>query len=242
SYDVISSRNFFSETGEIPDPLRDTSSPEQNPDGLPVPSQLPLGLIGTLVHSNQERSLAAIEIKSKNKTVTFSTGSVITDGTQNYAKVVEVERHKVIIRNQQNGRLEYLEMKQDSKLSFGAASDKGSSGEIEKVNDTTYALNRTVLNKYISDLPNLLMQCSSRAMNDPVTGEMNGFKILGCRGDSDFLKLGIQPNDVILGANGVKVDSPAKAMELFQALKGSPNVTIDVNRNGELIQLKFNIN
>lgn len=241
SYDTISARNLFSETGDIPAPIRDTSLPQQNPDGQPVPSQLPLGLVGTLVHSNASKSLAAIELKSKNKTVTFSSGSTITDGLQKYADITEIHRHKVIFRNQQNGQLEYIEMKMDTKLSFGAATDHGA-GEIERVNDTTFALNRQELNKYINDLPNVLMQCSSRPVNDPMSGEMNGFKILGCKNDSVFSKLGIQPNDVIEGANGVKVDSTAKAMELFQTLKGSNNVTIDINRNGEKLQLKYNIN
>jgi len=64
TYNTITARNIFASSGIIPDALVDKErAKNKEKEADPVPSQLPLTLIGTLVHSNPAKSIAAIDIK-----------------------------------------------------------------------------------------------------------------------------------------------------------------------------------
>jgi general secretion pathway protein C len=237
AYGSIASRNIFSATGEIPEALFDqTKGAAAQREEIPVPSQLPLNLIGTLVHSNPEKSLAAIEVKGKNQVVSYTPGREIPG----VAMIVKVERQKVIFRNLNINRLEYIEMKKDAKLAFGGA-PIASKGEVKKIDENTFAIKRDDLLKYTKNLSSILMQARAVPNRDPSTGNINGFRILDMQPGSIYEQLGLQKMDVIRSVDGTAVDSPAKAMELYRALKDSPRVTLQIERNGKAETKTFNI-
>jgi len=53
--------------------------------------------------------------------------------------------------------------------------------------------------------------------------------------------LGFQIGDVIKGVNGEKVDSPAKALELYNTLKTSNQVKILMDRGGKETEFDYNV-
>ncbi|MBO9668077.1 MAG: PDZ domain-containing protein [Bdellovibrio sp.] len=237
-YNGITSRNIFASNGLIPDQLVDKSKGEEGQkEAAPVPSQLPLNLIGTLVHSNPEKSIVSIEVKGKNQVVSYTPGKEI----EGMASIISVERQKVIFRNLNNNRLEDIEMKKEgNKVSFGAAKAPASK-EVVKTGDNNFAIKRADLLKYTNDLSSILMQARAVPNREPGTGNINGFRVLDMQPGSIYEQLGIQRMDVIKSVDGTPVDSPAKAMELYQALKNSAKVTLQVERNGKTETMTYNI-
>lgn len=240
-YNNITSRNIFASNGEIPEALVDkTKGAEAQKEQVPVPSQLPLNLIGTLVHSNPEKSIAAIEVRGKNQVISYTPGKEI----EGMANIVRVERQKVIFRNLNSNRMEYIEMKKDgSKVAFGAGAKSLSSGgkEVQQTSENNFVIKRSDLLKYTNDLSSILMQARAVPNREPGTGNINGFRLLDMQPGSIYEQLGLQRMDVIKSVDGTPVDSPAKAMELYNTLKNSPKVTLQIERNGKNETKTYNI-
>lgn len=241
AYNSITSRNMFASSGVIPDALVDKSKgAEAQKEADPVPSQLPLTLIGTLVHSNPDKSLAAIEVRGKQGVISYSPGKDI----EGMASILKVERQKVIFRNLNSNRLEYIEMKKDGKVAFGSgrsSSGGGEGKEVQRTGDNNFVIKKADLLKYTNDLSSILMQARAVPNREPGTGNINGFRILDMQPGSIYEQLGLQRMDVIKSVDGTPVDSPAKAMELYNTLKNSPKVSLQIERNGKTETMTYNI-
>lgn len=225
AYQSIITRNIFSGDNIIPDPLQSKDGPRQE-EAAPVLSSLPLALVGTLVHSNPEKSLASIELKGKSQVLSFS----VKQDIDNMAVVEKIERGKVIFRNSNNGRLEFIELPQAGKLAFESAKPS-SAGTIKQVTEGNYELKKADLDKHLSDLPNLLMQARAVPARRPGTGETYGFRVLEVQPNSVIAEI-VRPMDVITGVNGNPVTSIQQAMEMYNTMRNSPRVCITVERDG----------
>lgn len=233
AYSSITARNIFSSDGLIPDPLRLEGDKSKNAeDAPPVPSSLPLGLKGTIVHSNPTKSIANIEVKSKSQTLAYGVGKEI----EGLATLQKVERNKIIIRNINSGRLEYIEMKAEGgKISFTTSSKSNASGggpkDIQQTAPNRFEIKRSDLQKYLSDTASILQQASMVPVRGP-NGEVDCYKFIGIQPGSVYTSLGFQVGDCLKAVNGEKIDSPAKAMEMYNSLKSAPNIKILMTRDG----------
>lgn len=239
AYSSVITRNIFASNGIIPDALVDKNKPKEMDGEIPVPSQLPLNLIGTLVHTNPAKSIAAIDVRGKNQVTSYSVGKEI----QGMAEIIKIERQKVTFRNLNSSRLEFIEIKKDgNKVAFGnAIKTAGFTKDVQKTGDNTFNINRSDLLKYTNDLSSVLMQARAVPNREPGTGAINGFRVLDMQPGSIYEQLGIQRMDVIKSVDGTPVDSPAKAMELYNSLKNSPKVSLQVERNGKTETMTYNI-
>lgn len=236
-YASITSRNIFSFTGEIPAPKIGGRKQESEAD--PVPTQLPLTLIGTIVHSNPSKSIAHVEVRGKNQALAFSPNREI----DRLATVVRVERNRLILRNLNNGRLEYLENKESGKLSFSAGKAQlrpEGPANVKIVGDNRYEIPRSEVLRFTSDMSNIVMQASTIPHRKP-TGEIDGFQITSIAPGSLFSQLGYLPSDILKKVNGEPLDSPAKAIELYNALRNSNSVKITVERDGREMEFDYTV-
>lgn len=225
----IISRNVFNPDGTIPDPMMVRNS-TQTQEAPPVPSQLPLELIGTLVMTNPDHSLAEINVKSKNQVIALSPKHDI----ERIATLIKVERNKAIIRNLNLGRLEYIEIKNQSKLTFTGAVPAPvmrGTGEIKQIAPNKFKLSRATIMKHTQDLSKLLMQASSIPRRK-ANGDIECFILTSFQPDSIYADLGVQQGDCIKSVNGEPIDSAAKAMELYNALKNSNHINLTVESDG----------
>lgn len=239
TYSTITKRNIFNADKKIPPPLTgDGSGGTPDNDTAPVPSQLPLALEGTLVSSNPKRSVATIEIKSRNESSAFS----VDDDIRGMARIVAIERRKVIFRNLSNHRLEYIEIPKESALTFGVKAPAQQSGEIKQDDPFNFTINRSDLNKYISNLGAVLNQARMVPNIIPGTGgKVEGFRFVSIQPGSVYEKLGFKPMDVIKAVNGEPVNSPTKAMELYNALRTESKIELKVERNGRDENMNYTI-
>lgn len=226
-YEVIVSRNLFSGDNIIPDPVKGEGVDPQQ-EMAPVLSSLPLGLIGTLVHSNPEKSLAAVESKTKNQVISYS----IKQNIEGVAILEKIERGKIIFRNSANGRLEYIELPQTGKLAFESAKPSDG-GAIKAVAEGQYEINKVELDKVLNNISSVVQEATSVPARRPGTGEVYGFRILSVQPTSILSQL-VKPMDVITAANGSPVTSIPQAMELYNSLKNQSRVCITVERDGRL--------
>lgn len=237
-FSVITNRNLFSSTGIMPDALTTGKKQTEKKENEPVASQLPIVVIGTLVHSNPEKSIVALEIKSKKITGSFTTGADV----EGLAKIEKIERNIIYIRNNNTGALEFIEMKTDNKVAFGAAKTEIKPGkEVQNVGYNTFAIKRSDLLKYTNDLSSVLMQARAVPNRDPNTGEINGFRVLDMQPGSIYEQLGLQRMDVIKGVNGEPVDSVQKAMEMYNTLKNGTQVKMQIDRGGKTETFTYDI-
>lgn len=239
-YSGISNRNLFSSTGVMPTAITAVKQDDKK-ENDPVPSQLPIAIVGTLVHSDPNKSIAALSLKTKNKTGSFSVGSDV----EGMATIERVERNIVYIRNSSNGMLEYIERGQvGSKVNFDASREtslKPVSKDVISTAPNQFTISRANLLKYTNDLSSVLMQARAVPNRDPSTGEINGFRVLDMQPGSIYEQLGLQRMDVIKGVNGEPVDSIQKAMELYNTLKNGTQVKMQIERGGKTDTFSYDI-
>lgn len=242
-YSAITNRNLFSSSGTIPDALSAVNAAqEEQKEDIPVQSSLPLNLIGTLVHTDPSKSVAAIEVKSKNMSGSYMVGAEI----ENMAKIEKVERGIVYFRNLNNGALEYIEISRgNSKVNFdsvkAAGPVKAGGKEIQAIGNNTFRVKRADLNKYLNDLSGLLMQARALPNRDPNTGEINGYRLVDYQPGSIFEQMGLPRGTLIKSAGGEPVNSIQSAMEMFNKLKKESKVKLGVEVNGSEQDFNYEI-
>ena len=235
NYDIITGRNIFNTQGFIPPPLSGENLQEEDTT-QPVPSKLPLKLIGTIVHANPSRSVATIQIGKKINPY------LPKDPLESIAQLIKIERFTAVLRNNQNGRLEYIEIRDDGlSLAVQNTMSPKKTNRGPRKQGNTFSLKRSEVNKYIENLPALLQQARAIPVIEPGSGAINGFRLVEIQPGSLYEDLGFKKNDVIKNVNGEAVDSPAKAMELYNSLKTDSNVSIDFDRNGRMQTSNFSI-
>lgn len=239
-YDPIAKRNIFNSDGIIPKPI--SGGGEQNDiDGPAVPTTLPLTLVGTIVHVNPAKSVATIDVKSGGQKII---PYIPNDEIEGIAILLKVERKKAFIRNVRTRRLEYIELKDDLKFKFDltkAIAPTSGGGEI-KQDGNNFSIARETLNKYISNIGDVLQQARAVPNRDPNTGEINGFRLLFIKPDSIFSQLGLKQGDLLKSVNGSPVTSIQKAMEMYQGLKGANNIGVQFEREGKTEEFNYTVN
>ena len=237
-YDPITRRNIFNSDGVIPPPVNGSGDDSGNIDGPAVASNLPIKLIGTIVHANPAKSVATVEVGSS-KVIPY----LIKDEMDGLAELLKVERRRIVFRNTSNGRLEFIEMDKDLKFALKvgepALSTTGSGGILKQGNDVT--ISRATIEKYTANIGEVLQQARAVPNRDPITGEINGFRILFIKPESIFTELGLKPGDLLQEVNGQKVTSIQQAMEMYQSLKSVNNISVNIEREGRKEALNFNV-
>lgn len=237
-YQVIISRNLFSSLGRIPgDEV--PGIPEQSND--PVKTSLPLNLIGTVILKNELRSVATIEDKGDSQVYPMR----VDDELPEKIKILEISAYKVVFRNLTSGRKEYIDMPEEgngTQISVGSLSSrkttKSKDGGIEMTAPNTYNIARTELDKYLSNINDVLTQ--ARAVPHFENGQPAGYKLIQIVPGSVYEKLGLKNGDVLAGVNGEAITDPSRAFELLNQLKTASQLELTVKRDGRTSNMSYN--
>jgi general secretion pathway protein C len=238
-YAQIPKRNVFNEDGKIPPAITaEGGGAGDFIDAAPVASQLPLKLEGTLVHANPKKSVASVMLKSKNEVQAFMVDYEI----EGMARITAIERRKVIFRNLNNQRLEYIDIPKDNAVTFGVKDPKVAGEEVKREGEFDFTMSRADIAKYTGDLGSILQQARMVPNIVPGSGgRVDGFRFVAIQPGSIYEKLGFKPMDVIKSVNNEPVNSPTKAMELYNALKSEGKIRLSVERNGREETFNYNI-
>ncbi|OGQ33799.1 MAG: hypothetical protein A3F16_03855 [Deltaproteobacteria bacterium RIFCSPHIGHO2_12_FULL_43_9] len=233
--DQIFKRNIFHPERVIPD--EDVQITGEIDFESAVPSTIDALLIGTIVLNDPRQSVAAISARGE---VSSYRPNDILLGT---ATIIKIIRKKVYVRNEDTGQLEYLEIK-DVGPSIGRSAVVGPPIGIEgvrEISDGTFEISKDYRDSLLQ--PESLTEILREANSTPVRegGIMVGYRIFAIKPGSVYDQIGIKNGDIITSVNGISLDSPAKALELFTMLRGESNLNIEVRRRGGSKSLSYNI-
>ena len=242
---VIAARNFFDSAMAAPVETVEDGPEIDDPgiiDGEGVESTLRASLVGTIVADDPKWSMAMITDMAASETDVYRVEQTVMEE----ARVVAILSRKVILNH--NGVLEYLELQEEAKPKTQrpgthprvaqADDDKVGKG-IKKTGKDQWAIDRDEIDKTLSNLNSIAMQ--ARIVPSFKNGEANGFKLFAIRPNSLYSKLGIQNGDIIHKINGFAINSPDKALEIYQKLKNARSIDIELTRRGKSKKLNYRI-
>jgi general secretion pathway protein C len=232
-YEVIITRNLFSSKA----PKK--TGGEIDLEAEPVPTTLPLQLVGTVIFMNPARSMAAIQDKNESKVYPVRMGDEIEDKCQ----ILSVEPRKVIFINLASRRKEYIDIPEDPsiKISTNAGPSRpAATGNIAEVEENKFVVKRQEIDQQLGNFNSLLTQALAKP--EMRGGQMVGFRITQIQPGSFFSKI-LKENDVLTAVNGEKITDAAKALSLMQELKNNHlnSVEIGIERGGKAITQSYDI-
>lgn len=245
-YRIIPDRNLFNADGLIPPPIgAGEGGLEVDNESGPVKTDLPIQLLGTIVHANPYRSIASMLLQGESEPDAVKVGDPLKD----LAEVLGIFRRRVVFRNLKNQRLEYIEIPEDQIIAERSKAPKmpvmNAGGPKIDRKGNEFTVNRMDVKNQLDDYMSLARTARAVPHIDPRTGEMTGFKITRMAPGSLFQTLGLQPGDVVTGVNGENISSANKALEIFGMLKNQVDsvdkVSISIQRNGSNQELSYNV-
>ena len=190
-------------------------------------TSLDIDLVGTIVLSEPSRSVAAIKVKTDVEP--FIIGDILNDTV----KIVSIADKRVIFSVLSSGDLEYLDMDEDTN------EQTAMKGGIRKIDDDNIIMDKGYLNRQLNNMNQLLLQ--ARAVPHMVDGEVAGFKLLGIKKNSLYDKLGAKNGDIIKSVNGIAVDSPTVAMQIYHQLRSGKEFNIEIDRKDEIKSINIQV-
>lgn len=237
-YAVILDRNIFNADGRIPDPVGG-SSDSTDYERVAKETQLPITLVATIVHGAPQLSIAAMRMDGSGADVpkVFHIG----DEIRGVAVIKKIMRGRVYFQNQQNNRIEFVQWKENAPILLSSEFQGVDGSDGIRRDGNRFAVTRTEIQKNLDNLPGLLQQARAVPNLGP-DGRVDGFKVLNLQPGSVFEKLGLKQMDVITSVNGERVDSPTKAIELFNKLRDAPSISLGIQRDGRTENLNYSLN
>jgi general secretion pathway protein C len=161
----------------------------------------------------------------------------------------QVERSQVKIRNRDQSLTTLMLHEQGPISSAGrnrsqadrASTDQGldSQGTIREVGENRWVVSSSMVE---SVRDNFATQMRLAEMQPRlVNGKTDGFLVRRIYPRSILAKMGLQRNDVVLDVNNIKLDSPEKAMQVFQQLREARQISIAVERNSQPMSFVYEI-
>jgi general secretion pathway protein C len=231
-----------------------------DPAAQPVKSELRLALVAGVLTEPRRASLATLADLSSRETRVLAVGDRIgnaellglerlgADGdmTHNAFRLVAVvcnEGTKEFVEADASGGTELASGGLPNLGTAPVPRPPGPAGNtmegVRAEGNNRYAIERKVIDTTLGDLNQIATQ--ARIVPSFKNGVANGFKLFAIQPGSLYSAIGVENGDVIERVNGYEINSPEKALELYQKLRDSTHVTIELERNGQPVRKEYNI-
>jgi general secretion pathway protein C len=233
SYQEILQRNIFDSTARPAAALTNTSA-TATPSQTAV-ARVPLNLLGTVTAG--PRSLALIE--ANRKTDIYRLDDEVPGG----GHVADIGRTQVTIRYPDGNSIDlplYAKAPGGRAAPGAGAPPPGAgAGGVRALGENRWAIPAAEVEKARSNMNELLKQ--ARLEPNIVNGQTSGFVVRMIRPHTLFTMLGLRLGDVVMQVNGVSLDSPEKALQIFQQLREAKNISISLLRNGKPLTFEYEV-
>jgi len=233
-YQVVLQRNIFNSAAPGAGIL--TAADAMGQPAAPAMPRANLTLLGTVVAGG--RSLAVIHTGQEIKT--FRLGDELPGG----GSVDSIERNLIQIKYP-GSPLETLRLYQGGKsietAPTATATVPGAAGDtgIKPIGENRWIIPRSTAEQARGNLNELLKQ--ARMEPNIVAGRTEGFVVRMIRPKSLLDTLGIQRGDVLMQINGMPLDGPEKALQIFQQLREARQISIGLTRNGTPMNFEYEV-
>ena len=211
---------------------------------------LPISVRATLVSDNPEWSIAMVYNNSSRDVEAYSIrpgNNLVVDD----AELVEVRSREIIVRRASHyercladaeskgkGRRETPRSSKSSSKTVKDDDGDRSKG-VTKVSETDYNIEGSEIDRVLNNLSEVATK--ARIVPSFKNGKPNGFKLFSIKPGSIYSKIGLRNGDVIQSVNGHEMNSPDKALEIYQKLKDSSSITVDIQRRGRAMTMNYAI-
>lgn len=111
--------------------------------------------------------------------------------------------------------------------------------KIQKISDTEYNIDRSVVDRILENQTELMR--SARIVPEQKDGKVVGVRLFGIRPDTLLGTLGLQNGDRLESINGFNMASPEKALEAYARLRTASALNVKVNRRGSPVSVDYHI-
>ncbi|KIH75838.1 type II secretion system protein C (GspC) [Geoalkalibacter ferrihydriticus] len=248
-YEVILSRNIFDSSGPLIVALEDTpttaAEPAQVRDEAPPQraTRTSLTLIGTVVAGEQSIAL----IQEGRIAELYRLDEEVPGG----GVIEEIDRNLVVLRHPDGSRenlmlpVEGAPAAPATRRTAAAAAavpedSVAARYNIQQIGDNKWQIPRQAAEDARGNLNELLRQ--ARMEPRIVGGATEGFIVRMIRPNSFLDMLGIRRGDILMEINNIQLNSPERALQIFQQLREARSIAVSLVRDGEPVTFEYEIN
>ncbi len=226
-YEIIVQRSLFAPhlAGQY-----SLASKLENSSSVAVQPRSNILLLGTIAGGN--RPIALIRIGNENSVLRLNDS--LADGS----KVIAIARQLLKLLYP-DGSEQIILPPEIPGEEGGTSVPTATNPAIRGTSDNSFAISRAEVEKARSNLGELMKQ--ARMEPHVVNGKTDGFEVKMLRPNTIFTSLGLQKGDIIKEVNGLALDSPEKALQIFQQLREAQHIVVAVVRNNAPLSLEYNL-
>jgi general secretion pathway protein C len=208
---------------------------------------LPLQLLATNIGATEKDSYATVVNTENQRQGSFAVG----DKLPGASGVIKLIRYKYVDFTH-NNRVERVMLQGAPPITtttvavaetkpegegddMQAAIDSG----IKKKSETEFEIDKALIDKVTAN-PMAFMK-GARVVPAMKNGKPEGIKLYAIRPSSPYAKLGLTNGDTLMSVNGFELTSAEKGLEIYQKLRSSSNLEVEVVRRGKPMTLKYTI-
>jgi len=178
-----------------------------------------LKLKGTIAATQAEMAVAIIADGNNDEKV-----YVIGDSVTTAATLHAVYADRVVLN--ENGNLTNLKLPKDFPQGSTTVARRNTTTRTRATTSTQSI--QAVVAQNVSKLADVI-----RPTPYFVNGQQQGYRVYPGRDRQKFAALGLRPGDLIKDIDGQALNDPTQAMQIFQSLDSSDQVSVTVERNGQ---------
>ena len=258
-FSTMAERNLFGAEREELNPqavvemageeLEDSVDAEYDPNNL-EPCSLPSTLRATLVADGDPESSSVVLYHTKNREAQVHSIDPENNRIDGETTLIEVGYREIIIQRgdhyerctiDDTGKKKSRSSRSKKSRGPGSKSGPGTGGGtgVTRISETEFNIEKKEIDSVLGNLSSVATQ--ARIVPSFKNGKPNGFKLFSIKPGSIYSKIGLRNGDVIQKVNGYEMNSPDKALEIYQKLKDAQNVTVDLQRRGRAMTMNYAI-
>ncbi|BDG08978.1 hypothetical protein AMPC_20910 [Anaeromyxobacter paludicola] len=221
----------------------------------PVKATLRAQLVAGVIAEKPQWSIASITDLASRETRIYGVGDsfqgakILAIGRMKEPHDITGQGYKMVAVVCHDGRKEFIDFEpgEAAAPAFqaataptpGAAAAALPPDGVKTVAENRYDVKRSVLDQSLSNMSSLATQ--ARMVPNFKNGVANGFKLFSIQPNSLYASVGIENGDVVTKINGYEINSPDKALEVYQKLKEASHISLELERNGQPIRKEYNV-
>jgi general secretion pathway protein C len=207
---------------------------------------LPIQLLATNIGTTDKDSYATVINTENQRQGSFSVGEKLPGASGN---ITAIKYKYVDFEN--GGRIERVMLGGAPPVTTVAAAEPQKpagevddlqaaiDGGIKKLDDNTFEISKDLVAK-VTENPMAFMK-GARVVPAMKNGKPEGIKLYAIRPSSPYAKLGLTNGDTLTAVNGLEITTAEKGLEIYQKLRSSTNLEVEVIRRGKPVTLKYSI-